>query len=516
MFDLAVKNGLVVDGGRENAFIGTVYLKDGKIAEVFTDDSKAADASIDARGKVISPGFVDIHSHSDRTFLSDPTHESKLLGGVTFELVGQCGISATPVSDPDTPGFANFTEYADAVEKTRVSVNLGGLIGHGTLRACVAGWEMRRLTDAEMRQMRLLLDEQLSQGAFGLSLGLIYPPGSFCDTDELVALAEMVASHDKMLAVHMRNENKGVFDALDEMLSVAKKTGVRLEISHLKLMGTGQWGQANKLLHKLELARAQGVRVHGDQYPYTASNSGLTSCLPVWVADGGPAKLIERLQDQVSWKAIVADGLLELEERGGPDRVVIRDTVGNFPELGGMTLNEAASHLRLPLFEAIRQILVRCKGTVHCTYHSMDRGDMLKILSRTDIAVASDSSAYSSIRGRSRKPHPRCIGTFARFLQTVREEKLLSLEDAIYKITVLPATWLGLGDRIGRLLPGYSGDITIFDFDTIADRATYEESLIRPVGISHVLINGKAAFADGIITDERAGCFYRGQGVAQT
>ncbi len=520
MFDFAVRNGLVVDGGRERPFVATVYLKDGKIAGISSDDSKPSAESFDASGCVVAPGFVDIHSHSDAAFARCPTHESKLAGGVTFELVGQCGNSLIPVGEKNrsaipmdmelAPDFTDFAGYVSAVKKNGVSLNLGGLVGHGTLRSCIAGWEMRRLTDGELDQAESLLDEQLRQGALGLSLGLIYPPGSFCGTDELVALARVVARRDKILAVHMRNENRGIFDAFEEMVEVAEETGVRLEISHLKLMGVDQWGQADRLLHRLELARARGMRVHCDQYPYTASNSGLTACLPRWVAEGGYPRLVERLEDPAAWQKIVADGLPEIVERGGPDRIVLRETRERFSEVEGMTLSEAAAALKLPLSETIRRVLVRCGGEVHCTYHSMDRGDMLKIMARTDIAIASDSSAYPLADDGHTKPHPRCVGTFARFLQTVREEKTMSPEDAVYKITALPATWMGLGDRIGRLKPGYAADITVFDFDAVLDNATYEEPLRRPSGIRHVLVNGRVAFDGEKVTGERAGVFYRG------
>ncbi len=527
MFDYAIKNGTIVDGSRQKSYVATLYLKDGRIAEIAADDSKPARRSVNAAGRVVSPGFVDIHSHSDCSYLTVPTHEGKLVGGVTFELVGQCGISAVPLNknnlvqtlryvsdnfgtelDPKTFSATDFADYGSHVEQSGISVNIGGLIGHGTLRGSVVGWEMRQLSLGEIQTMCALLDQQLSQGAIGLSLGLIYPPGSFCDTEEIIALAEVVARRDRMLAVHLRNENKGVFDALDEMISVAKKTGVKLQISHLKLMGVEQWGRADELLARVDLARAQGVRIHFDQYPYCATSSALTSCLPKWAMEGGFAQLVKRLNDPETFAKIAASGMPEMQNRGGPDRIVISDTRGVFTEVEGMTLRKTADFMNLGVTESIRQILIRCDGVVRCIYHSIDRGDMLKIMARTDVATASDGTAYS-LSDMPGKPHPRNTSTFPCFLKTVREESIMPLEDAVYKITALPATLMGLGDRIGYLREGYAADITVFDYDTVADTATYRQAWLAPVGIDYVFVNGELVLDHGKITDMRPGRFYR-------
>jgi N-acyl-D-amino-acid deacylase len=370
------------------------------------------------------------------------------------------------------------------------------------------GYAMRALTPDELATMCALLDEQLAQGAPGLSLGLIYPPGSFCDTGELLALAEVVARRDRMLAVHMRNENKGIFEALDEMVGVAKRTGVRLQISHLKLMGRSQWNRSEELLHKLDLAQAQGVRIHCDQYPYTASSSGLTSCLPQRAMDGGLSMLEARLNDPAAWESIIKGGLPELQNRGGAENIVISDTAGRYPEIEGTGLKETASRLKLSVPEAIRRILLQCGGLVNCIYHAMSRDDMLRIMDRRDIAVVSDGTAYS-LAHMIGTPHPRNTSSFPCFLRMVREEKRMSIADAIYKITALPATLMGLGDRIGLLKPGYAGDITVVDFDTVADTATYREPWLAPVGVECVLVNGELVLEKGVITAARPGKFYR-------
>ena len=410
-FDLAIKNGLIVDGSRGKPFMANIYIKDGKIAEI-SKEERSAIKSIESRGQVVSPGFVDIHSHSDCSFQKNPTHEGKLAQGVTFELLGQCGSSLVPLNeknrdsvirtvgssfgvpfDGDDFSACDFSGYAAEVLRRQVSINLGALIGHGTLRSFIAGWDLLQLTQAEMDAMCHLLDDLLLQGSLGLSLGLIYPPGSFCDTGEILSLARTLAKRDRLLAVHMRNENEGVFSAFDEMISVARKTGVRLQISHLKLMGESQWGRAGDLLAKLDAARQEGIRVYCDQYPYTASCSPLTSCFPSWVLEGGYGKLVERLKNE--WEKIKQTGLPELYKRGGPARVVITDTCGFIPEYEGLNLDEAAKKMGVPLFEAIRELLISCEGIIGCIYHSMDEGDMLRIMARNDIATASDGTAYA-------------------------------------------------------------------------------------------------------------------------
>lgn len=527
MFDYAIKNGTVVDGSRQQPTTANLYLKDGRIAEISTND-RPAHHIVDASGRVVAPGFVDIHSHSDASYLTVPTHQGKLVGGVTFELVGQCGISLIPLSQrnyahtlqylssnfstkvsPETFPATDFATYASHVEQSGVSVNMGGLIGHGTLRGSIVGWEMRQLSPPETKAMCALLDQQLEQGALGLSLGLIYPPGSFCNTEEIIALAEVLARRDRMLAVHLRNENKGVFDALDEMIAVAKKTGVKLQISHLKLMGPEQWGRANELLAKVDLARAQGVRIHCDQYPYCATSSGLTSCLPNWAMEGGLEQLVQRLREPETFAKIVANDLPELQNRGGPKRIVISDTHGAFTEVEGMTLQEAADSMEVTVPEFVRQALLRCGGAVRCIYHSMDRGDMLRIMARTDVATASDGTAYS-LDSMPSTLHPRNTSSFPRFLRTVREERLMPLEDAVYKITALPATLMGLDDKIGLLREGYAADITVFDYDTIADTATYQQANSAPLGIDYVFVNGELVLDHGKVTDKRPGKLYKG------
>ncbi len=528
MFDISIKNGVIVDGTRAKPYAATVYIKDGKIVEISEDDAKPAAGVFDAAGHIVAPGFVDIHSHSDVSYLKTPTMESKLIGGVTFELVGQCGISPVPLCDRnidltlvnqstvgegeiDRHNFIarDLAGYAGHFETCGASINIGALIGHGTLRSYVVGWEMRQLTADEIATMCDVLDKMLTQGALGLSLGLIYPPGSFCDTEEIIALARVVAKHDKLLAVHMRNENKRIFEAFDEMVRVALETGVKLQISHLKMMGTSQWGRADELLAKLDLARAMGVRIHCDQYPYTASHSVLTSCFPKWVMEGGYDAFVARLKDDKIFAEMIREGLPEMYNRAGPENIVISEIPdAEYPEIINKSLVEIAEYLHMPLLEAIRHILIRCKGHIQCLYYGMNESDVLKIMRRRDICTGSDGVAYD-LSHPNGKPHPRNTATFPKFLRLVREKNLMPVEDAVYKITALPATLMGLGQKFGYIKPGYDATITVFDFDTVADGATYAQPTLPPTGIDFVLVNGVPVLEHGVFTQNRPGKFLK-------
>jgi N-acyl-D-amino-acid deacylase len=526
MFDVAIRNGYVVDGSRLKGKKAAVYISGGKIAEISEDAQKPARESYDAEGKIVSPGFVDIHSHSDLSYAFAPAMETKLMQGVTFELAGQCGGSSVPTtpavyasivkerwySSSDAPTWeeypvSNMTEYAADFDKRGASINMSSLIGHGTLRSCVMGWEMRQATPEELDKMCGMLDEMLRQGAPGISFGLIYPPGSFCDTAEVIALAKVVAKHDKMLAVHMRNENAGVFKAFQEMIDVAKATGVKLQISHFKLMGVAQWGRADELLHMLDLARAQGVRVHCDQYPFMASNSGLTSCVPLWALDGGRDKLVERNHTPELTEELNEGIIAMTDSRGGPDRVVVSLTHPRMPEYENKSLSEIAGMLGVSVVDAIRELLVRTRGQVGCIYHSISEGDMLKIMARTDICVATDGSSYS-LTDLPGKPHPRNGNTFPAFLKYVREHKLMSIEDAVYKMTALPATLMGFDGSFGYLRPGYAADVTVFDWDKIEVKGTYADITPKPEGIDYVFTNGRLVYDHGTFTENRPGKFY--------
>ena len=528
MYESAIVNGVIVDGSRRKPYEGTVYVKDGKIAKISTETGspEPSEKVIDACGHIVAPGFLNIHCHSDKSYLACPTYESMLTSGVTFELGGQCGLSCVPVSeknfasqaslggllvndayDPASYRPTGMKSYKEDVENTGITVNVGMMIGHGALRSAIVGWDQRPLTEEEMEKMCALLDSELKEGALGVSFGLIYPPGSFCDTEEIKALARVCAKNGKVLAVHMRNENVKVFEALSEMIDVAVETGVRLEISHLKLMGKKMWGKAGELLAKIDMARAKGVSIHCDQYPYNASHSGLQSSLPKEAVDGGYDRMVENLADDAWWDRISCHGMLpELENRGGAENVTVNELLptAKLPEIIGKNLVEIAEMYSMSVSDAVRYILRECGGRIQCVYHNMSMEDVLTIMSQRDISVISDGTAYA-FSNHSGVPHPRNAGTFARFFRLVREHDLMPIEDAVYKVTGLPSTVIGTDDQFGFIREGYDATFTIFDKDTVTDCATYENPDVPSLGFDYVIVNGEIVLDHGKITDARPG-----------
>ena len=522
MVDAVLSGGWIIDGTRTPPYQADLCIQDGKIVAISPQWEGNCRTRVDVTGKIVSPGFIDIHTHSDTCPFSAVFPESKVAQGITLEIVGNCGVSAVPIlpscqaeqtaylrkiSEIPVPEEAvrdaSVQKYAAHVAQTGYPSHLGTLIGQGTLRAGIVGFQDRPLTPSEMEQMKFLLDDQLNQGALGLSLGLIYPPGSFSPTSELRELARVVQKHKKILAVHMRNEGPNIFQAVEEMLSIAEETGVHLHISHLKLMGKAQWGQAPRLLERIEASRQRGAVVTCDQYPYTATSTILAALLPRRAYDGGSAAMLRRVSDPDT--SLLRDIAEEMERRGGADAVLVASTHGSAPEYHGKTVSQLSVCLGLTPAETVAHILARCSGTVSAIYFSMSQEDVHTIMCDMHVAIGSDGSAFSlqDTQGLP-SPHPRNIATFPRFLQTVREHRLMSLQDAVYKMTALPAAILGLRDR-GTLEPGKAADITVFDYESVCDQCTFTNSLVAPSGIEHVLVSGVFSLKSGSITGARPG-----------
>lgn len=524
MYDIIIKNGLIVDGTAGEPYDGAVCVKDGRISKIIRGaaDGETAETVFDAKGRVIAPGFIDIHTHSDYSYLFDPTMIGNISSGVTFVVSGNCGRSPIPVRDTSAPlkvggVFAekhidremfdayDVTTYGENIAKHGCTTNYGALIGHGFLRNAIIGMEKRDLTDAELTEMCDLADKMLEQGALGISLGLIYAPGSFCRTEELISLAKVVKKHDKLICVHMRNENDYIFEAIDEMIEIGRKTGCRIEISHLKLMGKRQWGKSAELLAKIDRARASGIRITCDQYPYTSSSSGIASCYPVWALDGGFDALADRCRDDATWEKIVPELLEKMDSRGGAENIIPGETgTVVHPEFIGKNLPQIADEMGLPLLEAIRQMTIICGGNVKCFYNNMSEEDVLAIMSRTDICTISDGTTYD-VKDYVGAPHPRNIGTFPRFFRLVREHNLMPLQSAVARCTSLPASVIRVDDEYGFIKEGYAASITVFDPDNITDKATYENGALLSEGIDLVLVNGEIVFKDGAVTSARPG-----------
>ena len=529
MYDLILRGGTVVDGKRSQPYAADICIREGRIARIAPEGGEEAREVVDVSGLTVAPGFIDIHSHSDACPLLSFQPESKLFQGITTEITGNCGTSILPSlpensreivqyffddtsmfsqvvlneKDRSLDGLYGVEEYARAVAAHGCTANYGQLVGHGTLRGAVMGFVDRDPEPEEMEQLKDLLERELKAGAFGMSLGLIYPPSAFCKSEELVELAKVLKKYDALLTVHMRNEGPRIFQAVDEMIDITRRSGVHLQISHLKLMGKPQWGRSQELLDKIEAARQEGMTITCDQYPYTATSTSMTALLPKWAHDGGVSALVARVKapDQ----RLKDETAAEMEDRGGPAHVMVSGTHGYHPEWEGRTVAELAEELGLSPVDTVMHVLSACEGSVACIYFCINEDDMLNIMRDMRIALGSDGYGFSYDRSITRtNPHPRSFGTFPRFLELARDHRLMPLEDAVYKITGLPADILGLKDR-GTLEEGRIADITVFDPEQVRDLSEYTDSVKKPAGIRHVLVGGTFALKDGAATGSRTG-----------
>ena len=510
MYDLVLRGGLLYDGTGGKPRRGNLCVQDGKIACI-TDSLPEGREILDVTGLAVAPGFIDIHTHSDTAHFGKGPVLSQVAQGITTEIVGNCGGSAMP-SLPESreamnaylrprkgmDAFDSVTDYARAADEKGAVLHYGTLIGHSNLRVAVMGFVNRDPDEAEMQQLEALLDREMARGAFGMSLGLIYPPSAFSQAWELERLARVIRKYDGILAVHMRNEGPRVFAAVEEMLSIARNTGVHLHISHLKLMGKPQWGRAGELVKILTEACAQGVHVTCDQYPFLASSTHMTALVPGWAHEGGYEAMVKQLENREGdiCRAIAK----EMENRGGPGAVLLTDTYGRNPQWEAKTVAELSGLLGLTPEETVRHVLIACGGRAYCVYFSMNKGDVLEIMDQTFICVGSDGTSLSHDPARTpHVPHPRNFAAFVRFFQTVREEKRMPLETAVYKATGLTASILNLRDR-GLLKEGLNADITVFDPETIGSKADYLESRVWPDGVRHVIVGGVPVIRDGEFT----------------
>lgn len=514
MFDLIIKNGTIVDGLRTKPYKSNIGIKDGKIVKI-SPNLKDGDAKeiINVENLVVSPGFIDIHTHSDISFLTDNRSESKIFQGVTTEVIGQCGYSYFMNSKEIKQASKNnnismletFINKAKRENKT-MSINWLPFIGHNGIRSLVMGEEGRRATKEEIKEMAELLDREMAAGAWGLSLGLGYPPGIFSDLEELVALGEIVAKYNGMISSHMRNQSSRIWEALEEMFEINRQTGAHIHISHLKIAGKPQWGRGEELLEFIRNAQEEGIHVTSDIYPYEASSSTITNILPKWTLDGGTKGAVARFKSQER-ERIIKELSEMFEDPTYADRIYIVSTNGKYPIADDKTIRELSEELNISPAEAVEQIVINTKGNCNKISFSMDENDMLRLIKEIDVAIGSDGNGLPlSPEENNGKPHPRNFGTFPRFLRLAREHKMIPIEDAVYKMTGLSANILGLKDR-GVLKENYMADITIFNPNTVSDKATYKNPFQKPVGIEYVIVNGKIAVNKGVQTENRAGEF---------
>ena len=526
MLDIKIINGDIIDGSGKDAYKADLGITGDKITKIGDLSNEDAKTTIDAKGQVVSPGFIDMHTHSDMSLVYDRNASSRIRTGVTTDVIGNCGIGVAPVKEENKQllldylgtrivgsmpvklelKWDSYESYIEYMEEKPPAVNVAPLLAQGPIRIYEMGFSKEEPTDKELENMVELADDCMKQGPLGMTSGLVYLPGEYTTQKELVELCKKVAKYDGFYATHMRNEGDEIFEAMDEAIDVARQSGVRLHISHLKCLGHKNFGQTDKLFAKINKAREEGLKVSFDVYPYNAGMTSLSAMLPPWMFEGGVDKMVERLTDEKNRKQIVHDienGLPGWQNFGGSlrswdDVTIVSVTQDEDAWMEGMKLTEIAAKWDKDLYNTMFDILYKENGRVQITIVLMDENDVQTILSHPDSMVGSDSMSLAT-EGLLAKTstHPRAFGTQAKVLgEFVREKKCFSLEEGVKKLTYNPAKILKIEGR-GLLKEGNFADIVIFNPDTIKDMATYKNPKQYPVGIDTVIVNGVVAFEDG-------------------
>lgn len=495
-YDLIIRNGEVFDGSNTALKKMDIAIKDDKIIQLAPHITASAKKEIDASGLVVAPGFIDVHVHLEPLMLI-PDAESHVRQGVTTAFGGLDGSSEFPLG-----------AYMEGLDSLGVGLNVGYFIGHNTIRNHVMGMENRVPTVEELKEMENYVANAMQSGAFGLSTGLKYLPGAWAETDEVVALSKVAASHGGIYASHMREEGLGLIDAVKETIDIARLADIPVIISHHKAIGKPSWGKCEESLALVDAARAEGYDVMMDQYPYTASHTSLNVLIPPWAMEGGRYKAFAKRCEDPILRDSIKRGIVYniLNDRGGGDLKRIQFSKFDWkPELGGKTLHDWAIQENMePNAENGAELVIQAQlhRGAHAIYHAISPEDVKRIMQHPQAMVASDGRISLIDKGH---PHPRVYGTFPRVLgHYVRDEKVIPLELALYKMTGLPAQRMGLRDR-GFIKEDYQADITIFDANSIKDKATFENPNQYPVGIHYVLINGKVVLEKEKFNALRAG-----------
>lgn len=540
MYDLVVRDGKVFTGAGNPWFKADVGVKEGRIVEVgkILGDAKEV---IDARGLAVSPGFIDLHDHSDYTIMVNREADSKVHMGVSTTVFASCGSGAAPLNEKmreeirrsnpfiEETGvkvdWSTMEEYLSRLEEGGLSINVAPIVGFGTVRRYVMGMEMRAPTPAELDAMKKEIAKAMEAGCRGITTGLRYDPQSYAETEEVIELTRVVAEYGGFYTSHIRDEgDRGdPLGAVEEIIRIGRETGVPVNISHFKVLSKRFWGLCPRLIEMVEEARAEGVQVTADQYPYRASGTGLGAWIPKWANEGGNEELVKRLNDPDTTERI-KEGLAEaMDDRGGPEAALI----SSYPldeNLVGMNIAEVAARRGVDPLECAVDLLRdhvesvvegRAKGGFSIVNFNQKEENVELIMRQPWVAVGTDGRVHSPEGILNRlipAPHPRFYGTFPRVLgRYAREKGVLHLADALRKMTSLPASTLGLSDR-GLLVPGMCADITVFDPETVIDRSDYtpaEATKLYPEGIEHLVVNGAVTLRDGEQTGARAGLILR-------
>lgn len=528
MIDILIINGLILDGTGKEPYYGDIAIRDGRIIKIEKNIQGEASEVIDAAGLVVSPGFIDVHSHNDLVaFMDDKIQNLKLMQGVTTELVGQCGLGVVPcveskskiwknyirgvVGDPDLQwNFHNLNEYMININSKGLKNNYAALISHGAIRTSIMGFNAKRPTQSELEDMCKLVADAMEKGAFGMSIGLQYMPGIFSTKDELTAMCKVVKNYNGIIMVHLRNHDSSINSALEEIISIAENSGVKLHISHMRSYNSKDLGCSAELLIKyVEEAINKGIDITFDEHLYLSGSTLMTQLLPPWLTDKGTDVLLEKLKDTQVLKR-VKEELLNKETCysgwdnysgiAGWDGILITSlTKAENLKYIGKTVGDIARNLDVHPVDFIAQLLIKEKtGVGIVTLNIFSEDDTIKLIKHPLQMVGSDSIPAGI-------PHPRLYGNYPLFFgKYVRDKKSISLEEAVYKSTLFPAKTLGLKD-VGELAVNKTADITIFDFDEITGYEDYNNPTRNPVGIEHVILNGKIAVKNGVVCKENYG-----------
>ena len=521
-FDLLIRGGEVLDGTSAPARRADVGVQRDRVAAVGDLSDATAAEVIDASGRVVTPGFIDVHAHTDVVATLDERAPDVALAGVrqgvTTEVCGNCGFSMFPTLPERKEGFAHhtatlfgdlpvhetFASYREWADALPLVANLAPLVGHGSIRAGVIGFDARQPSDAELAEMERLADEVFAGGAVGLSTGLIYPPGLYSETSEIVALARVAARHGRLYTSHMRDESDHVDRAIDEAITIGRESGAPVQISHHKVAGRPNWGRSEQTLAQIDAARSSGVDVMCDVYPYTAGSTSLSAVLPPYAHDGGTDALLERLRSPSERARMARDidtgleGWQDLVRPVGWESVVVSN-VAKLPECEGRSIADIAETEGKSPADAAFDLLLAADGAVLMVIHMMHEEDVRRILAAPFAMVGSDGVPVPG------KPHPRLAGTFARVLgHYARDAAVFDLPEAVHRMTGMPARRFGLSDR-GEIAEGKVADLVVLDPSTVRDQSTYEDPLLPPVGVDAVVVAGKLVIRDGTDLGVRAG-----------
>lgn len=530
-YDVIIKEALVVDGSGRPPFPADVGLRGNNIITIGKIGNSRAGRIIRADGLYLAPGFIDAHNHTDVQLLVCPTADSLVHQGVTTIVAGNCGSSRFPLTEEMLADekkylkeeydievdWSDLNSFFRRLEEARPAINYATLVGQGTIRAAVVGYDNRRASAEELQKMKTLLELALKQGAVGLSSGLEYSPGSFASTEELIELSRVLKGYSGLYATHMRDEEDHVLEALDEAVTIAEKAGVKLEISHLKVGYPRNWPKIDALLQKIDEASNRGLQISADVYPYTAFSTGLSIFFPLWVREGKKEDFLARLKN-AELEPKLRQAFAEAEANVGSWENVLIAAVKTDTnrKLEGLNLKQASEQRGKDVFSFVRELLLEEDGQVSMVCFAMSEENLKRIIQHPLTCIGSDGELASTSGPLHRgKPHPRYYGTFPRVLaRYVREQPVLKLEQAVRKMTSWPARIFGLSRR-GLVKEGYKADLVLFDLDRLEDKATWSEPHQYPEGINYVLVEGQVVLENGQITGKRPGRVLRNRGNGQ-